>query len=109
MATSNHVRERIKILRGENNRFSTGKEPLLKIINEAELPESVFNSNAIENSTLTLKETEKILLDKEVSRNISVREIFEAKNLGRVMELVYIRHLKCRALWACGFESRPGY
>lgn len=86
MATSNHVRERIKILSAEYNRFSTGKESLLKIINEAELSESVFNSNAIENSTLTLKETEKILLDKEVSRNVSVREIFEAKNLARVME-----------------------
>ena len=86
MATSNHVRERIKILGAEYNRFSTGKESLLKIINEAELSESVFNSNAIENSTLTLKETEKILLDKEVSRNVSVREIFEAKNLARVME-----------------------
>ena len=86
MATSNLVRERIKILGAEYNRFSTGKESLLKIINEAELSESVFNSNAIENSTLTLKETEKILLDKEVSRNVSVREIFEAKNLARVME-----------------------
>jgi Fic family protein len=86
MATSNHVRERIKILSAEYNRFSTGKGSLLKIINEAELSESVFNSNAIENSTLTLKETEKILLDKEVSRNVSVREIFEAKNLARVME-----------------------
>lgn len=86
MTTSNHVRERIKILGAEYNRFSTGKESLLKIINEAELSESVFNSNAIENSTLTLKETEKILLDKEVSRNVSVREIFEAKNLARVME-----------------------
>jgi len=86
MTTSNHVRERIKILGAEYNRFSTGKESLLKIINEAELSESVFNSNAIENSTLTLKETEKILLDKEVSRNVSIREIFEAKNLARVME-----------------------
>ncbi len=86
MATSNHVRERIKILSAEYNRFSTGKGSLLKIINEAELSESVFNSNAIENSTLTLKETEKILLDKEVSRNVSVWEIFEAKNLARVME-----------------------
>ena len=86
MTTSNHIRERIKILGAEYNRFSTGKESLLKIINEAELSESVFNSNAIENSTLTLKETEKILLDKEVSRNVSVREIFEAKNLARVME-----------------------
>ena len=80
MATSNPVKERIKILRVEYNQLSTGKKSLLKMINEVELSESVFNSNAIENSTLTLKETEKILLDMDVPRNISVREIFEAKN-----------------------------
>lgn len=55
---------------------------------KAELPEGVFNSNAIENSTLTLKETERILLDLEVSRSVSVREVFEAKNLARVMEYI---------------------
>jgi len=31
---------------------------LLKLIAESELPEMVYNSNAIENSTLTLKENE---------------------------------------------------
>jgi len=46
--------------------------------------ELVYNSNAIENSTLTLKETERILLELEVARNVSVRELFEAKNLARV-------------------------
>lgn len=59
------------------------------MIDEAEVSESVYNSNAIENSTLTLAETEKILLEMEVSRDISLREVFEAKNLARVME--YIR------------------
>ncbi len=59
------------------------------MLDEAEIPESVYNSNAIENSTLTLKETEKILLEMEVSRDVSVREVFEAKNLSRVMN--YIR------------------
>ena len=49
----------------------------------------MFNSNAIENSTLTLKETERILMDLEVARDVSVREVFEAKNLAKVME--YIR------------------
>ena len=60
------------------------------MLDEAEAPESVYNSNAIENSTLTLKETEKILLDMEVSRDVSVREVFEAKNLARVID--YIRN-----------------
>lgn len=89
MATSNQTKDKINTLKAEYDRLSKGKESLLKIIDETELPESVFNSNAIENSTLTLKETEKILLDLEVSRDISVREVFEAKNLAVVME--YIR------------------
>ncbi|OGQ22324.1 MAG: hypothetical protein A3I05_09490 [Deltaproteobacteria bacterium RIFCSPLOWO2_02_FULL_44_10] len=89
MATSNLIKTRIKKRKIEFDQLSVGKEALLKLINETELSESVFNSNAIENSTLTLKETERILLEMEVSRDVSVREVFEAKNLARVME--YIR------------------
>jgi len=54
-------------------------------MDKAEIPESVYNSNAIENSTLTLKETEKILMEMEISRNVSLREVFEEKNLSRVI------------------------
>lgn len=86
MATTKPVRNEISALKSTYDRLSKGKESLLKIIDESELSESVFNSNAIENSTLTLKETERILLEMEVSRNVSVREVFEAKNLARVME-----------------------
>jgi len=86
MATTNPVKNEINNLNAECDRLAKGKESLLKIIDESELPESVFNSNAIENSTLTLKETERILLEMEVSRHVSVREVFEAKNLARVME-----------------------
>ena len=86
MATTNPVKNEIKSLKIEYDRLRKGKEALLKIIDEAELSESVFNSNAIENSTLTMKETERVLLELEISRNVSVREVFEAKNLARVME-----------------------
>ncbi|HDZ84262.1 MAG TPA: Fic family protein [Nitrospirae bacterium] len=86
MATTKPVRNQISVLKNKYDWLSKGKESLLKIIDESELSESVFNSNAIENSTLTLKETERILLEMEVSRNVSVREVFEAKNLARVME-----------------------
>ena len=55
------------------------------MITEAEIPEQVYNSNAIENSTLTLEETEKILLQIDLDRFVSEREIFEAKNLARVV------------------------
>ncbi len=87
--TSLVFRHRIQALKGEYDRLRKDKGPLLQLLDEAEIAESVYNSNAIENSTLTLKETEKILLEMEVSRDVSVREVFEAKNLARVME--YIR------------------
>lgn len=64
------------------------KEALLTIIEDVELAESVYNSNAIENSTLTLPDTERILLDLEVSKDYSLREVFEAKNLARVYEYI---------------------
>ncbi|MFC1614937.1 Fic family protein [Patescibacteria group bacterium] len=76
-------------IKQEFDTLKQGKESLLDLLFEAELPESVYNSNAIENSTLTISETEQILMDMEVSRDVSVREVFEAKNLARVFE--YIR------------------
>ncbi len=88
MAITNPIKSRIKALKAEYDRLRRGKKSLLQIIDEAELSESVFNSNAIENSTLTLKETERILLDLEVSRDVSVREVFEAKNLASVTEYI---------------------
>lgn len=88
MSTTLSLQKRIEKLKAEYDRLKVGKQSLLKLIDEAEIPESVYNSNAIENSTLTLKETEKILLEMEVSKNVSLREVFEAKNLARVMEYV---------------------
>jgi Fic family protein len=90
MATNNTTKDVIKVLKTKYDQLSKGKASLLKLIDESELSESVFNSNAIENSTLTLKETERILMELKVSRNVSVREVFEAKNLARVLE--YIRN-----------------
>jgi len=80
------IRKRIQILKKEYDVLRKDKESLLIMIDEVEIVESVYNSNAIENSTLTLKETEKILLEMEVSRDVSLREVFEAKNLARVTE-----------------------
>jgi len=88
MATANPVKNYIQVLKAQYDQLCKGKESLVKLIDESELPESVFNSNAIENSTLTLKETERILLEMKTSRNVSVREVFEAKNLARVMEYI---------------------
>ena len=79
------TQQQIAALRNEYELLRKGRESLLRIIEEAELPEQVYNSNAIENSTLTLKETERILLEQSVMRSVSVRELFEAKNLARVI------------------------
>lgn len=85
MAIYSSVKDRLQKLRDSFDKLRQGKESLLDIIDETELPENVYNSNAIENSTLTLKETEKILLEMEVSRKVTVREVFETKNLARVI------------------------
>ncbi len=86
---SKPIKNRIEKLKKHYDRLKIGKESLLRLLDEAEIPESVYNSNAIENSTLTLAETEKILLEMEVSRHVSLREVLEAKNLDRVMQ--YLR------------------
>lgn len=86
MSIQKQLRDRIKALKEKYDSLRTGKDELLKLLEEAEVAESVYNSNAIENSTLTLKETERILLELSVARKVSTREIFEAKNLARVME-----------------------
>jgi Fic family protein len=84
--------QKILDLKKKFDSLKKGKEALLNILEDVELAESVYNSNAIENSTLTLPDTEKILLDLEVSKDYSLREVFEAKNLARVYE--YIRTKK---------------
>jgi Fic family protein len=81
-------KKKINDLKKQYDSLRAGKESLLDIVFESELPESVYNSNAIENSTLTISETEKILLNLEVSRDVSMREVFEAKNLAQVFEYI---------------------
>jgi Fic family protein len=79
---------KIQELKKEYHQLSQGKEELLKIISETEVFEQVYNSNAIENSTLTIEETERILMQIDLDRYVSEREIFEAKNLARVVEYI---------------------
>ena len=69
MSIQKPIKNRIQELRAEYDTLRKGKESLLAILDEAEAPESVYNSNAIENSTLTLKETEKILLEMDLLVN----------------------------------------
>lgn len=59
MGTTQTTFKKVLSLRERYYRSSIGKESLLDLISEAKIAEPVYNSNAIENSTLTLEETEK--------------------------------------------------
>jgi len=85
VAKTNTAISSIQSLRKRFYSALPGKEQLSKLISETEVADQVYNSNAIENSTLTYEETEKILMQIELDRNVTIREVFEAKNLARVV------------------------
>lgn len=78
------VLQRLSATKARFDSLRVGKDDLLRLLDESEIPEAVFNSDAIENSTLTLEETEQILLAVEISRSMDLREVHEAQNLARV-------------------------
>ena len=61
----------------------------LQELDTSEVPEMVYNSNAIENSTLTLEETESIIFFDKIKKDHNIREIYEAKNLVKVIEVLW--------------------
>jgi len=88
MKQSSRILKQIQGLKERYCRLAPDKKALVDLINETEVAEQVYNSNAIESSTLTLDETEKILMQIDLDRFINEREIFEAKNLARVVEYI---------------------
>ncbi|MDR1725303.1 MAG: Fic family protein [Bacteroidales bacterium] len=68
--------------------LAKGNENVLREIALAEIPEMVYNSNAIENSTLTLKDTEKIIIEGKIGKGLDTREVFEAKNLAAITKIL---------------------
>lgn len=82
------TKDKIEALRQQYAGLVKGNERLLKEISLAEIPEMVYNSNAIENSTLSLEDTEIILSGGILGRNVHVREVYEAKNLAVLTETV---------------------
>jgi Fic family protein len=78
------TRDRVAKLHVQYRELAKGKELAIREIAIAEIPEMVYNSNAIENSTLTLKDTEDILLRNTVKKDHDIREVYEAKNLAKI-------------------------
>lgn len=80
------TKDRIATLSKQYQKLATAKKSAIVEIAIAEIPEMVYNSNAIENSTLTLKDTEDILLRDTIKKDHDIREIYEAKNLAHITE-----------------------
>ena len=80
------TKDKIELLHQRYLSLAKGNDSILKEITLAEIPEMVYNSNAIENSTLTLEDTEKILSGGSLARKVNVREVYEAKNLAKLTE-----------------------
>jgi len=88
MTQSFRILKQIQALKERYCRLAVDKRALIKLLDETEVAEQVYNSNAIENSTLTLDETEKILMQIDLDRYINERELFGAKNLARVVAYI---------------------
>jgi Fic family protein len=82
------TKDKIQALHLQYLNLAKGNESVLKQITLAEIPELVYNSNAIENSTLSLEDTEKILAGGSLARKVNVREVYEAKNLAKLTESI---------------------
>ena len=78
------TKDKVELLHRQYTRLAKGKEQALYEIAMSELPDMVYNSNAIENSTLTLQDTEAIIIHDKIIKDHEIREIYEAKNLVRV-------------------------
>ena len=78
------TKDKIASLHKQYDKLSKGKESALYEISMSELSEMVYNSNAIENSTLTLQDTEAIIIHNKIVKDHEIREIYEVKNLAKI-------------------------
>ncbi len=86
---SKALMEKVEGLAKQYRQLAEKQADVVREIAMAELPEMVYNSNAIENSTLTLSDTEDILLRDQIRTDHEVREIYEAKNLAKAVNFLW--------------------
>ena len=84
----NNIKQRLEQLFSAYKQLEKKNKLALHEITLSEVPEIVYNSNAIENSTLTLKETEDIIFFDKIKKDHDIREIYEVKNLVKVIEFL---------------------
>ena len=83
---SNSLRQKLDFLIERYHDLVPNYASGIRELSLVELPEMVYNSNAIENSTLTLEDTEDILIRHQIRTDHQIREIFEATNLAKAMK-----------------------
>lgn len=88
------TKDKIMKLMQRYHDLSQDHKQVLYDIALSEIPEMVYNSNAIENSTLTLKDTEDILIHDQIKRDYSLREVYEAKNLAYITKQLLLHPQK---------------
>lgn len=86
MGIDNYLKSRITELFSFYKKLENDHKKALQEISIAEVPEMVYNSNAIENSTLTLEDTSDIIFFDKIKKNHNICEIYEAKNLVKVID-----------------------
>ena len=85
---SNSLRQKLDFLIERYHDLVPNYASGIRELSLVELPEMVYNSNAIENSTLTLEDTEDILIRHQNRTDHQIREIFEATNLAKAMKFL---------------------
>lgn len=80
------TKDKIASLMSQYKQLSKANKKALNEIAIAEIPEMVYNSNAIENSTLSLQDTEEILIYDKIKKDYNLREVYEAKNLANIIK-----------------------
>ena len=85
---SNSLRQKLDFLIERYHDLVPNYASGIRELSLVELPEMVYNSNAIENSTLTLEDTEDILIRHQIRTDHQIREIFEATNLAKAMKFL---------------------
>ena len=88
MVVNDDINTRINELLSIYKKLEKKHKRALRELTISEVPEMVYNSNAIENSTLTLEETEDIIFFDKIKKDHDIREIYEAKNLVKVIEFL---------------------
>lgn len=92
MTVDNYLKSRITKLFSFYKKLENNHKKALQEISIAEVPEMVYNSNAIENSTLTLEDTSDIIFFDKIKKDHNIREIYEAKNLVKVIDELQNKH-----------------